>query len=171
MMETSLVFQLVAYVLMFVGLIGALLPLVPGAPLIWLGALLWAWGDGFEHVGVPTLITLAGLAALSWGADLVVTSLTVRKAGAGWQTVAVAIVCGLAGAVLFGGAIPLVGPIIGTLAGASFGIVLVEYLRQRTWRRAWQVAAAYVAGYVLAGLAQIAICATMIALFMWQAFS
>jgi uncharacterized protein YqgC (DUF456 family) len=170
MVETNLIFQLLAYVLMFVGLIGALLPLIPGAPLIWLGALLWAWADGFQHVGVPTLIALAALAALSWGADLVVTALTTRKAGAGWQTVAVAIVCGLAGAVLFGGAIPLVGPIVGTLAGASFGIVLVEYRRQRTWRGAWWVAAAYVAGYVLSGLAQIAICGTMIALFVWQAF-
>jgi uncharacterized protein len=168
---TRALFQLLAYALMFVGLIGALLPLVPGAPLIWAAVLLWAWADGFQHVGLFTLIAMSGLAALSWGSDLVVTAWSAHRAGAGWPAVAAAIVCGLAGAVLLGGVIPFIGPVIGTLAGASFGIVLVEYRRQRTWRAAWRAAAAYVAGYMLSALVQIAICATMIGLFVWRAFS
>lgn len=169
-MFTTTIWQLLALACVFLGLIGAILPALPGAPLIWLGALLWAWADGFHHVGAPTLIVLAALAALSWGADLVVSAWITRRAGGGWRTVVVAIMCGLAGALLLGGLIPLIGPFVGTMAGAAFGIVLLEYRRQRKWREAWRIASAYVLGYLVASLVQIAICLLMIVIFVWQAF-
>lgn len=169
-MTSSNLLSIGALGLMAVGLVGAVLPVVPGAPLIWLSALLWAWADGFSRVGIPTLLALALLAALSWATDLLITSLTTRRAGAGWGTVIVSIICGMAGALLLGGMVPIVGPILGAMIGASAGIIIVEYRRQHDWRKAWSLAGAYVVGYILGSLAQLAICLAMIGIFVWQAF-
>ncbi len=169
-MSGSTALSVFALGLMAVGLVGAVLPVVPGAPLIWLAAALWAWSDGFERVGAPTLALLALLAMLSWATDLLITTYTSRRAGAGWVTVFVSIVAGMVGAVLLGGLVPLIGPVIGAIIGASAGIVAVEYRRQRDWHRAWSVAGAYVLGYILGSLAQVVICLTMIVVFVWQAF-
>lgn len=165
----SLVY-VVAYALMFIGLIGAILPLLPGAPLIWLGALLWAWADGFERVGWPTLLVLAVLAAMCWATDLAVTTVASRRAGAGWKGVLGAIAGGLVGAFVMGGLIPLVGAIVGTIAGATAGMFAVEYHGKRDRHAAVQSACAYVIGYLIAMAVQLAICALMLGIFAWQAF-
>jgi uncharacterized protein YqgC (DUF456 family) len=47
-METPLVFWLVASVLVLAGLVGLVLPALPGAPLIFAGLLLAAWAEGFN---------------------------------------------------------------------------------------------------------------------------
>lgn len=73
---------LLAYLLMFIGLIGSLLPLVPGPVLIWLGALLWAANNGFEAVGWPTLLLLLALTILAWASDLLLTTVLSRRVGA-----------------------------------------------------------------------------------------
>jgi len=86
---------LVAYLLIILGLVGAILPILPGAVLIWLGALVWAWVDGFQAVGWPTLAVLGVLMVLAWTSDLVLTTLGTRKAGASWKAVAGAIAGGL----------------------------------------------------------------------------
>ncbi len=164
----STILSLIAYVLMFVGLIGAILPLLPGAPLIWVGALLWGWADGFRAFGWPTLLVLACLATLSWVSDLIVTSLTARRAGAGWTGVMAAILGGLAGALIVGTLIPVAGAIPGTLLGASAAMLLVEYRARRDWALAWKAAAAYIIGYILSSFFQIGICLVMIAIFLWQ---
>lgn len=161
--------SLLAYVLMFLGVIGAVLPLLPGAPLIWLGALLWAWADGFHAFGWPTLLLLACLAALSWVSDLIVTSLTARRAGAGWTGILAAILGGLAGALILGTVIPFAGAIVGTLLGASAAMLFVEYRARRDWGLARKAAAAYIIGYLFSSLVQLAICLTMIGVFLWQA--
>jgi uncharacterized protein len=161
--------SLLAYVLMFLGLIGAVLPLLPGAPLIWLGALLWGYADGFRAFGWPTLLLLAGLAALSWVSDLVVTSVTARRAGAGWTGVVAAILGGVAGALIVGTLIPIAGAIVGTLLGASAAMLLVEYRAKREWGLAWKAAGAYIIGYIFSSFVQLAICLTMIGVFVFQA--
>ncbi len=78
---------LLAYLLMFVGLIGSVLPLVPGPIFIWLGALLWAANDGFQAVGWPTLLFLGVLTILAWSSDLLLTTLFSRRGGASWKAI------------------------------------------------------------------------------------
>ena len=158
-----------AYVLMFLGLIGAIMPLLPGAPLIWLGVFVWGWANGFHAFGWPTLLVLAGLAALSWCSDLVVTTLVARKAGAGWLGVLAAIAGGVAGAFLGGVIIPVAGAVIGTLIGAATAMLLIEYRAKRDWGLAWQAAGAYILGYVVSSIVQLAICLVMIGVFVVQA--
>ena len=67
MLELSTLFFLVSYLLIFLGIVGTLVPVLPGPLLIWLGAFVWAWADGFVHIGWPTLLVLAVLTIISWG--------------------------------------------------------------------------------------------------------
>jgi hypothetical protein len=165
----SILLPIIAYILMFLGLIGAVIPLLPGAPLIWLGAFVWGWADGFQAFGWPTLLILAALAALSWCSDLIVTTFVSRKAGAGWQGVLAAIAGGIAGALLGGVFIPIAGAILGTMLGAATAMLLVEYRAKRNWALAWQAAGAYIIGYLVSSFVQIAICLAMIGVFVVQA--
>jgi uncharacterized protein YqgC (DUF456 family) len=159
-----------AYLLIVVGLIGSVLPLVPGPVLIWLGVFLWAWQDGFRAIGLPTLVVLAIVVVSSWVLDLAVTATVSRTAGASWRSVAAALALGLVGGALGSGIAPVGGSLLGALAGAVIGIVVVEYLVQRRWATALRSSGAYLVGCALAKAAEVALAVTMVAIFVWQAF-
>jgi hypothetical protein len=161
---------IVAYALMALGLLGAILPLLPGAPLIWLGALVWTWADKFRHFGWGTLIVLAVLAMLSFGLDMIITTTASRRAGAGWRGIAAAIVGGLVGAVLLGGVVPILGAIVGTIVGASTGLFAMEYYVKRDPGAAGRAACGYIAGYLVASIVQALVCLLLIAIFIVRAF-
>ena len=54
-MTTMIVLQVVAALLVLAGIVGSVLPALPGVPLVFGGLLLSAWADGFNHVGAVTL--------------------------------------------------------------------------------------------------------------------
>jgi uncharacterized protein len=161
---------MLAYGLMFVGLIGSMLPLVPGPIFIWLGALLWAANDGFQAVGWPTLLFLGLLTILAWSSDLLLTTIFSRKLGASWKAILGAIVGGFAGGILFGGWIPLVGTVIATLLGAVAGMVAAEALDKRDLRLAVRATQGYVAGVLASSALEATLALVMILIFIWQAF-
>lgn len=96
------------------GLLGSVLPSVPGPPLVFLGALLYSLFHGFVPVGWLTLLVLAVVAALSQVLDYLASAYGVKKfGGSGW---------GIWGSVL-GGILGLLffnipGMLIGLFAGA-----------------------------------------------------
>ena len=170
MQEVSDLLALFAYLLIILGLIGSFLPFMPGPLLIWLGALLWAWVDGFQAVGWPTLVVLGIVVLLAGASDLISTTFGTRKAGAGWKTVAGAIAGGIAGAILLGGVLPVIGTVLGTILGAVMGITVVEYYEKRDWRQAFQVSKGYILGSLAARGLEVFLSLLMIAIFVWQAF-
>ena len=161
---------LVAYVLMFVGLIGSVLPLVPGPLLILLGAGIWAWNDGFQAIGWPTLIFLLVLTLLAWGSDLLLITLFNRRMGVSWKAIGAAIAGGLVGGLLFGGWIPIVGTIIATVVGAVAGIVLLETLDKHDFRLGLRASKTTLLGYLASSLLEASLAVLMILVFIWQAF-
>ncbi len=68
MNELNLLYPL-AYLLIGLGLVGAVLPVLPGPLLIWFGTLVWVWANGFETLDWFLLAALGVLALLAWGAD------------------------------------------------------------------------------------------------------
>jgi len=115
---------------MLVGLVGSVLPGLPGVTLIFLSAAVYAFLTDFDFVGVPILLLLFVFAALAFVADFFATSYGARRFGASnWGTVGGA-VGGLVGALiglLFAGVGSLFGLIFGTIGGVFLG----EYLRRR----------------------------------------
>ena len=124
---TLLVVTLIA---MFVGLVGSVLPALPGVTLIFISALVYAFFTGFEVVGGPVLALLALFAVLALIADFVGTSYGARRFGASnWGTAGGAIggiVGALAGLLFLG-----IGSLFGLIIGSVGGVFLGEYLRRR----------------------------------------
>src|ERR671920_2596288 len=87
-------------VLMAVGLLGSVLPGLPGVTLIFLSALVYAIITNFRTVGAAILVVLFIFAAIAFVADFVATSYGARRFGASnWGTVGGAI-GGLPGALI-----------------------------------------------------------------------
>lgn len=162
--------MLLAYALMLLGLIGAVLPVLPGSLLIWLGALVWAWADGFSRIGWPTLLALGGIVILTWVNDRLLSALATRKAGASWKTIAAALVGGLIGGLVLTGVVPVAGTLAGAALGAFIAIVLAEVLQQRPWQQALRFGTGYCLGSLAAIVLNLILCLLMLAIFIWQAF-
>ncbi len=157
-------------VLLAVGLAGAVIPVLPGPILIWLGALLWTWADGFERVGWPTLALLGLLALLAWASDLFLNLVIGRRAGASWKSIGGAILGGLLGGLLLSSLLPIVGTLIGALLGAIGGAYLVELWDKREPAAARAAVRAYLISMALSALVEFTLALTMTAIFVWQAF-
>ncbi len=120
----------ISYLLIVLGIVGAMVPVLPGPPFIWLGVLVWAWADGFVRIGWPTLIVLALLTVIAWGADLGLSFVSSRRSGAGWRSIGVSILGGLAGAILLS-SIPVAGTFVGAAVGSISALWLMEYRRSQ----------------------------------------
>ena len=152
-------------VLMFVGLLGSVLPGLPGVTLIFLSALVYAIITDFRTVGAAILLVLFIFAAIAFVADFVATSYGARRFGASnWGTVGGA-VGGIAGALiglLFLGIGSLFGLILGTIAGVFLGEYLKRTRQDRQepgsagsdWRRASHAAGGVLVGYLAAAIIQ-----------------
>ena len=119
----------VALAAMLVGLLGSVLPGLPGVPLIFLAALVYSYFTGFEYVGAAVLILLFLFAALAFVADFFATSYGARRFGASnWGTIGGAvggIVGAIAGLFFFG-----IGSLFGLILGTVGGVFLGEFLRR-----------------------------------------
>ncbi len=147
-----------ALLIMGVGLIGAIAPVIPGPPIVWLGALFYAYQTGWQQIGAPTL-TLLGILAVAGGtSDWWLGYLGARRGGASiWGTLA-SFAGGIAGFFVLN----VVGMIVGSLAG----VIAVEYFRHRDWQRVWRASRGYLAGWLLSMVVEVVVCLVMIGLFL-----
>src|SRR5512133_1783030 len=93
---------LLCFVLVLVGFAGAVLPAIPGPPLVFFGLLAGAAADGFDRVGWVTLVLLFLLTCLTFGVDIAATALGAQRAGAS--------------------RLAIVGALLGSLVGLAFGL-------------------------------------------------
>jgi len=73
---------LVAALLVLAGLAGAVLPALPGVPLVFGGLVVAAWADDFQRVGWVVLTSLGVLTVASFAIDLAATALGAKRVGA-----------------------------------------------------------------------------------------
>jgi uncharacterized protein len=152
-------------VLMFVGLLGSVLPGLPGVTLIFLSALVYALLTDFRTVGAAILVILFVFAAIAFVADFVATSYGARRFGASnWGTVGGAI-GGIAGA-LIGLLLLGIGSLFGLILCTSAGVFLGEYLKRTRqgqqepgstgpdWRLASHAAGGVLVGYLASAVIQ-----------------
>jgi uncharacterized protein YqgC (DUF456 family) len=159
----------VTLVTMLVGLTGSVLPGLPGVPLIFISALVYAILTDFEYVGTLVIMLLGLFAAIALVADFVATTYGARRFGASnWGTVGGAIggiVGALVGALFLG-----IGALFGLILGSIGGVFLGEYLKRRgqgtadepslaqaerwDWRRASRAAGGVFVGYVVSAVTQ-----------------
>jgi uncharacterized protein len=114
---------------MLFGLVSLIIPVMPGLAIIWVAVLVYAilngltWGTGILFAFITILMLLGGFVEnffMSAGA---------KKTGASWLAIAVAVIAGLVGSIIW--------PPLGGIALALLGIFVVEIIRVRDLRKAW----------------------------------
>lgn len=115
-MELAILLWLAVVALILIGLAGAILPAIPGVPLVFAGVWLGAGIDDYAKVGGWTIVFLGVLAAVAMAMDFIATALGAKKVGASKEAVAGATLGTFLG--MFAG-IPglILGPFIGAVAG------------------------------------------------------
>jgi uncharacterized protein YqgC (DUF456 family) len=157
MADQSMILWIIGAILTFTGLAGLLLPLVPGAPLLFLGLLLGAWAEGFRYIGVWTLLLLAGMAALTYVVEFVASFLGVKKYGGSRRA--------MVGAAL-GGVVGMFLGIPGILLGPFVGAVIGELSLQRGLDEASRAGFGTVIGLAIGVAGKLAIGIAMIGIFL-----
>ncbi|MFC7492119.1 MULTISPECIES: DUF456 domain-containing protein [unclassified Knoellia] len=115
-------------ILIFVGIVGIVVPVVPGLLLAVLGVLLWAYETGgstaWTFFAVCLAIYLAGVVI-----QFLVPGRRLREQGVKTTTLLLAVVLGVVGMFVI--------PVIGFIIGFVLGIFLVEQSRSRDRAQAW----------------------------------
>ena len=149
----TIVLWIAAGLLMAIGTLGLILPVLPGAPLIFLGALLAAWAEDFAYLGYGSLGVLGALAALAIAVDFAASAFGAKRLGASPRAVAGATIGALVG-LLFG--------LVGVFVGPFVGAVLGELSVRRNLAAASRAGVGAAIGLALGAAAKLAIAFAMI---------
>ena len=146
----------IAAILIVVGLAGAVVPMLPGIPLIFGGLWIVAAADHYRHVGSGWLIAIACVAVFGLAMDFGAAALGAQRVGASARAVSGALIGTVVG-IFFG--IP--GLIFGPFAGALIGELSVG----RGLERSARVGFATWIGLIFGTVAKVATSIIMIVLF------
>jgi uncharacterized protein YqgC (DUF456 family) len=112
----AILLDVVALVLIALGLAGSIIPTVPGIPLIFIGIWLIAGIDRYHHLGYGWLISIAAVGAVGLTIDLLAGVLGVKRVGASKQAIMGALFGTVIG-IFFGLPGLLLGPFLGSVLG------------------------------------------------------
>jgi uncharacterized protein len=147
---------LLAALLILLGVLGSVLPGLPGVPLVFAGLVAAAWADDFQRVGWIVLTLLGLMTLVSFAIDFLATTLGAKRVGATKLAVAGALVGTLAGVFL---GLPglILGPFLGAVAG--------ELISHGKLQQAGRAGLATWVGLLFGTLAKIALVFTMLGVF------
>ena len=150
------VLYVIAAVLILTGLVGAVVPALPGIPLIFAGIWLIARLDHYRHLGPGWLAGIAFVGAVGVIIDLVAAALGAKRMGASRRAVWGALLGTLVG-LFFGLPGLLLGPFLGAVVGelAAGGSIL----------RSTHVGASAWVGLIFGTMTKLVASLTMVALF------
>ncbi len=146
---------LLGAVLIAAGMVAAVLPGLPGIPLVFGGILLCAHADQYRHLGTGWLIGIGIVGALGLGLDLVAGALGAQRLGASRRAVVGALIGSFVG--LFFG-------LPGLLLGPFVGAVLGELSAGNSVLRSTEVGVGTWIGLILGTIAKLVACLMMLAL-------
>ena len=163
-LSQSLSFGLAVF-FMLVGLVGVVVPMIPGTLLIWLTVVAYALlerSNGFAAIDPLTLGAITVVAFVTGLADLWLPLVGAKASGSSRR----ALVFGAFGALVGTFLIPI--PLLGTVLGYAGGILLGEYHKHGDWDRAFRAGAGGIAGWGIATVLQLAGGLLIFLLFVWQ---
>jgi uncharacterized protein YqgC (DUF456 family) len=147
---------------MAVGLVGTVVPIVPGLALVWAAALGYGLAEGFGADGSLLFTAITVVAVLGEVAGLVLPHRAAGGAGASRISMLLGAVVAVAGF--------FVVPVVGLPLGGALGIYLGEHLRTRDAGTAWRATVATLKGFGLAAITQFAAGVTMVLLWLGWVF-
>ena len=157
----NLLLWMLVVALVTAGIIGLLLPALPGPPVVFVGLSLGAWIDDFAYVGWGTLTLLAVIAAAISAVDFAAGSLGASRFGASPRAAWGALVGALVGIAL--------GP-AGILVGPFLGAVVGELSARRTLSEAGRAGVGATVGLIVGAAAKLGLAFTMVGVFVLARF-
>jgi uncharacterized protein YqgC (DUF456 family) len=155
-MDWTIPLYVIAAVLILLGLLGTVLPALPGIPLMFAGMVLVAFVGDFQWLGPMVLVVLGLLTVLAVAIDFAASLLGAQRVGASKLAIV-----GAALGTLVGFFLGLPGLILGPFIGAFVG----EFINGRHAGTATKVGLGTWLGMVIGGIAKIAIAFVMLGVF------
>ena len=169
--DQQIILYWVLLVVMIAGVIGSIVPALPGSSLVLVAIILWGLIVGFSKIGVALSVAV-GVLLISTAVDFLATFWGAKKAGVSkWGQIGAMV--GLV-AVLFGLLPPVLvigGPIIGLLIGPFLGAFMGEFLYRRNLKQALKAAVAVVASSLIGNLIQGLLALVAVAVFVVTTWS
>lgn len=162
--------------LMAVGVIGAIIPGLPGSSIILVAILIWSVVTGFAGIGLPMILIFVVL-ILSAGVEYLALYFGAKQSGASkWsQYGAIAgMVLGFLGLLP---ALPIGGPLIGVLIGAVLGAFIGEYLYRSNLdfnervKQAFKASTGIVIASIIGNVIEALLAALAVAIFIYSTWS
>ena len=150
------VYLAIAAILVVLGVLGTVLPVLPGTLFVLAGLFLAAWAQDFTRVGWIGISIIVALAALAFAADFAASILGAKRVGASPKALIGAAIGGFIG-VFFGLPGILLGPFIGALVG--------ELMARGGWKQATKVGVGTAVGLLFAAVAKLVLAFLMIGTF------
>jgi uncharacterized protein YqgC (DUF456 family) len=151
------IYLVIAALLVVIGLVGTVVPIVPGALLVFGGLFIAAWAQDFARVGAVGLGVIGALALASFAVDFVASVMGAKRVGASPRA--------LYGAAL-GGFIGIFFGIPGLILGPFVGAFLGELWARGGFAQASKVGFGTWLGLLFAAIAKVVIAFLMIAIFL-----
>jgi uncharacterized protein YqgC (DUF456 family) len=145
-----------ALMLMAVGILGSILPGLPGSPLVLVAAVLHRLYFGERGASIWVLVALTLMVILTLVVDYLATMYGAKKMGATWKGVLGAIVGALIG---------MMFNVPGIIIGAFVGALVFEMATGRESKEAMKAGLGATIGLLAGTAGKVAICVAMTALF------
>lgn len=145
--------------MMLVGLVGVFVPVMPGVPVMLLGAFLYSWMTDWDDLTWPWLLLLTLLTVASLAFDFLASAWITRKLGGSRRAAAGAMLGTLAGILFFGA--------WGALLGGVGGAVAAEMTLRRPWKYALRSGSGAFLGFLVALVADLVTGVLMLGIFLF----
>lgn len=156
-MDWTFLWWVLVGLIVITGLVGTVVPALPGIPIIFAGLVLGAWVNGFEQVGWGTIGVLAALTVFSIIIDFLAGAVGAKKLGASPRAFWGATIGAVVG-IFFG--------LFGIILGPFIGAVVAELSGGQSTRQAGRSGYGVWLGLVLGTAAKLAIAFMMLGIFL-----
>jgi uncharacterized protein len=140
---------------MAVGVVGTVVPVVPGLILVWAAALVYGLVAGFGSVGALAFALITGLALAGIVIGILLPQRAAASGGAARSSMRVGALFAVVGF--------FVVPVIGVVLGGVLGVFLGEFVRTRDTAAAWHATVAAMKGFGIAAVVQVLLGLAMVA--------
>lgn len=131
-----------------VGLLGTVVPVLPGILLMWVGVVGYGFFVGFDVAAIIAIALVTVLSAASVALGVIIPKQFADESGATLTSQIAAVLGGIIGFFVI--------PVVGILVGALIGIAIAEYLDKEDFAQARASTIAVAKGFGLSALLQIA---------------
>lgn len=138
-----------------------MLPFLPGPPLIFAGALVYALATNWTPIGIGRLAILGALAVLAYVLGHAASALGAKRFGGSWWAVVGALVGAVMG-IFFGPLGLLLGPVLGAVGG--------EFLKSGDLETSTRSGIGALVGMAIGIAASLGLALVMVSLFLWWAW-